>query len=73
MTLAEQFRQEGKQEGLLEGLQKGEQKGKLEGKLEASRAIAMKLFGQGMSIDQIALITGLSIQEIEEIKNSTAH
>jgi conserved hypothetical protein (putative transposase or invertase) len=74
MTLAEQFRQEGKQEGLKlaeQFRQEGEQKGKQEGKLEALNTVAMKLFSQGMTISQVATVTGLSVWDIEQLKSKT--
>ncbi|CAL7960522.1 transposase [Gammaproteobacteria bacterium] len=68
MTLAEQFRQEGLQKGKLEGLQEGLQKGKVEAS-NAVKAIAMNLFSQGLTIEQIAVATGLSVEEIRLLKN----
>lgn len=69
MTLAEQFRQEGKQQGL----QQGKLEGLQEGKLEASKAIAMNLFNQGMTIPQIATITGLPVLDVEQLKSTLSH
>ena len=84
MTLAEQFKQEGRQEGLREGMtlaeqfkqegrQEGWQDGKQEGKLEALKTVAMSLFSRGMPVAQIAAITGLSVQDIEQLKNKAAN
>lgn len=73
MTLAEQFRQEGRQEGYqkgqLDGMAQGIEKGIEKGKLE----VAMKLFGQGMTVDQIASVTELPKQEITELKTRTTN
>ena len=69
MTLADQFRQEGRQEGKLEGLQEG----KLKGKIEALKVVAMNLFGQGMAIAQIAVVTGLSVSDVERLKNKSTN
>jgi len=72
MTLAEQFRQEGRQECMALAEQReiqGREKGKIEGKLEAFKTVALKLFGQGMSFAQVSEITGLSIGEVEQLKN----
>jgi predicted transposase/invertase (TIGR01784 family) len=66
MTLAEQFKQEGYRKGKIDGLAAAEQL-----KLEASKAIALKLFGQGMTFAQVASITGLSVQEVEQLKKQT--
>jgi predicted transposase/invertase (TIGR01784 family) len=68
MTLAEQFKQEGRQEGRQEGMHAGELKGKAEGKAEALKAVAISLFGQGMTIEQTGTITGLSASELEKLK-----
>lgn len=72
MTLAEQFRQEGRQEGELRGIEKGKQeglhKGLYEGEQKALKTVAMNLFGQGMTIKQVALVTGLSVSELNKLK-----
>lgn len=85
MTLADQFRQEGKQEGkqegrqegillgLEKGIEKGIEKGKLEGKAEALKTFALNLFGQGMTIAQIAKLTGLSVWDVEQLKTKTSN
>lgn len=65
MILAEQFRQEGRQEGW--------QDVKQEGKLEALKTVAISLFSQGMPVAQIAAVTGLSVQDIEKLKNKSAN
>ena len=58
-------------EGEAIGLQKGEtiglQKGRAEGKEEALRVIALNARRNGLSIEQIQAITGLSKAEIEKI------
>ena len=51
------------QEILQEGLQKGLQKGRLEGKLE----VAQRLLQLEMSLSQVAQVTGLSEQELQQI------
>lgn len=65
MRLAEQFKQEGRQEGW--------QGGKQEGKLEALKTVAISLFNQGMPVAQVATVTGLSVQDIEKLKNKSAN
>ena len=59
------IKEEGIRKGLQEGLWKGMQKGRLEGKLEDAR----KMFLKGYGLEDIMDITGLSVQEIEKIKN----
>lgn len=72
MTLAEQFRQEGyneckmlaeqwKQESLAKGIEKG--------KLEALEQVALNLHGQGLTTNQIAAATSLTVQQVEALKN----
>lgn len=68
MTLAEQFREEGYQKGIALAEQK-ELQGVEKGRTEAFKTIAMKLFTQGMTITQVANITGLSVWEVEKFKN----
>jgi predicted transposase/invertase (TIGR01784 family) len=73
LKLAEQFKQDALQEGLQKGKQEGKAEGKAEGKqegkAEALKAVAMKLFSQGMTIHQVATVTGLSVWDIEELKS----
>jgi predicted transposase/invertase (TIGR01784 family) len=61
----------GKQEGLQEGLQQGIFKGKQEGIYEGERrkalSTAKKLKQKGLSIPEIAEVTGLSIEEVERL------
>ncbi len=55
-------------------LEEGEAKGKAEGKAETTRKLALNLLRIGMSLEQIAQVTELSIEQIqvlqEEIQNS---
>ena len=65
-TMAEHWKQE--------GMQKGMQKGIQEGKIEASKAtIAINLFNQGMDVEQIVAVTGLSLDEIKSLQDSSIH
>ncbi len=80
MTLADQFRQEGRQEGKREGYNEAmlaieqEKRASLEkGKQEKAETIALNLFSQGLSFEQIATATGLTSQQIEEIKSKFKH
>jgi predicted transposase/invertase (TIGR01784 family) len=54
----------GIKQGLAEGIAIGEAKGKAEGKREASIAIARQMLSAGLSIDQVASFTGLSVSEL---------
>mgnify|MGYP001102365936 CR=1 FL=1 len=59
--------EKGLQEGLQKGLQKGKAEGKAEGRQEEKHSIALNLKKLGVSIEQIAFATGLSIEEIEKL------
>ena len=48
----------------LKGEKKGEKKGRIEGKMEGKMEIAKKMLDKGMTIEEIADITGLSEKEI---------
>ena len=56
--------EKGLAEGRAEGLEKGLAEGRAEGLAEANRTIATKLLAKGLSISEIAEITGLSEDEI---------
>jgi predicted transposase/invertase (TIGR01784 family) len=59
--------QQGLQQGLQKGLQQGLQKGLLEGEKRKALATARKLKQKGMSIQEIAELTGLSIEEVQAL------
>ncbi|MCC5663126.1 hypothetical protein LC653_04030 [Nostoc sp. CHAB 5784] len=62
------------EEGEAKGEAKGKAKGKAEGKAETTRKLALNLLRIGMSLEQIAQVTELSIEQVqvlqEEIQNS---
>ena len=60
-------KKEGRAEGLAEGLEKGLAEGKAEGELKKNIENAKKMKDKGYPIDDIADITGLSIEEIEKL------
>ncbi len=57
----------GKQEGELLGKQQGRQEGKQEGKQE----VALNMLRSGMSMEQIAQFTGLSLQQIQQLQSES--
>jgi predicted transposase/invertase (TIGR01784 family) len=59
-------RQEGKLEGRQEGKLEGRQEGKLEGRQEGKLEVAQQLLQLGMSVVQVAQVTGLSEQELRQ-------
>ena len=56
---------EGEAKGRAEGRAEGEAKGRAEGLVEASFAIADKMLANGMPIDAVAEMTGLSVEELK--------
>lgn len=51
--------------------EKGRAEGRAEGELDKAMAIATKLLSNGMNVNEISEITGLSIFEIEQIKKGS--
>ncbi len=69
MDYAKEFaREEGRKKGVKEGIEKGMEKGKEEGKKERNIEIAKTSLKQNIDIATIAMITGLTLQEIEKLK-----
>ena len=54
-------------EGMEEGRAEGKAEGRAEGRTEEKNNIARKMLANGLSIEQIALITGLTEQEIKRL------
>ena len=61
-------RQEGLEEGRAKGLEEGRAKGLEEGRAEEKKAMARKMLSAGIGVEQVAGITGLSIEEIQKLK-----
>ena len=51
----------------LEGMEEGRAEGRTEGRTEEKNNIARKMLSNGLSIEQIALITGLTELEIKRL------
>ena len=62
------WHEEGKLEGIKEGKLEGKLEGIKEGKEEKSREIAKRALNENMSLEIISRLTGLSIEELEELK-----
>jgi predicted transposase/invertase (TIGR01784 family) len=58
---------EGRFEGKLEGRLEGRLEGKLEGRLEGKQEIAKAMLTKGLEVNFIAEVTGLSIDDIEQL------
>ena len=63
-------KREGKQEGLAEGIEIGMEKGRAEGKHEANTETAQRLLAMGLSAEQVAKATQLSLEIIKNLSNS---
>jgi len=57
----------GEQRGEQRGIALGEQRGKQRGKQEGKQEVALNLLRSGMSIEQIAQLTGLDLQQIQDL------
>ena len=57
------------QAGINNGKAEGEKLGRKQGRVETIKEIAKKLLKQNMNIESISEITGLSVEEIEKLKN----
>ena len=61
---------EGMEKGLAEGMEKGMEKGRAEGKHEANTETAQRLLAMGLSAEQVAKATQLSLEIIKNLSNS---
>ena len=58
------------QKGMEEGMEKGMEKGRVEGKHEANTETAQRLLAMGLSAEQVAKATQLSLEIIKNLSNS---
>lgn len=65
MTIAQQLEQKGIEKGLRQGLQQGRQEGRNEGKLEVARS----LLKMGMTHESVLEATGLTEEELAQIRH----
>ena len=65
-THADELREE-RSKGRAEGLAKGKSEGKAEGALETARDNARKMRQKGLEVSLISEITGLSVEEINNL------
>ena len=59
-----------KREGIEIGMAKGMEKGRAEGKHEANTETAQRLLAMGLSAEQVAKATQLSLEIIKNLSNS---
>ena len=67
-TLLKEGRAQGRVEGRVEGRAEGRAEGKLEGQTEKAREVVLASLKQGLSVEVISSITGLSQQQVKEIE-----
>lgn len=65
----EEGREEGRKEGREEGRKEGREEGRKEGVKEGRADVARNLLSIGMTLEDIAKVTGLEIQDIEQLNN----
>lgn len=61
-------REEGLAEGLAEGRAEGLTQGRAEGRAEAKKDIVKSMLSNGLSVEQAAKYSGLTVEEVESIK-----
>ena len=69
-TLIDDSYQKGKEKGKEEGIAEGMEKGRAEGKHEANTETAQRLLAMGLSAEQVAKATQLSLDIIKNQNNS---
>ena len=69
-TLIDDSYQKGKEKGKEEGIAEGMEKGRAEGKHEANTETAQRLLSMGLSAEQVAKATQLSLEIIKNLSNS---
>ena len=67
-TLIDDSYQKGKEEGMEKGIEKGRAEGKEEGMNQRSLEIARKMLAQGMDEAMVMELTGLTAEEIKQLK-----
>ena len=67
-TLIDDIYQKGKEEGMEKGMEKGRAEGKEEGMNQRSLEIARKMLAQGMDEAMVMDMTGLTAEEIKQMK-----
>lgn len=63
----ERGRTEGRAKGIAEGRAKGIAEGRAEGRAEATHEMILKMHEQGISLDTIAVVTGLQVSDVRTI------
>ena len=66
-VIYQEWQKEFTEKGRVQGLEEGLKQRIEEGRLEAMEQVALNLLGSGMSVEQIASVTGLEIARIQEL------
>lgn len=69
-SIIQTYKDWGYREGVAEGEAKGKAEGKAEGKTEAKVEVAVKLLQSGMTLIQVAELTGLPVDHVKELMES---
>ncbi len=65
-----QLKDEGREEGLEEGLERGRERGLEAGREQTRRETAARLLRRGDSLEDVAEITGLSVDTVRQIRDA---
>ena len=65
--MTEQIREEGMQKGWQGGMREGIQKGRQEGTSETLHTLARNMVAEGLAIEAIVRMTGLSEQDVQTL------
>ncbi len=57
-----------REKGLEEGMEKGREEGREEGRAEGMANAARNMLAEGFSIDLVVKCTGLSVEQVKELK-----
>ena len=68
MTTAQRLRKEGIEQGLERGLEQGLERGWEKGALAKARESALRMLDEGLDIELIVRVTGLSREEVEGLR-----
>ena len=72
MNMGEALRQSGRQKGMQEGMQQGMQEGMQKGRQEAKHAVAIGMLKESADAKFIQRVTGLSLEQIEQLAKTVA-
>ena len=70
-VIYQEILEEGMAEGIAKGMAEGIAKGEAKGKAETARKVALNLLGIGMSLEQVAQVTELSIEQVRVLQQET--